>query len=46
MAGQVEIQVRPEDADRARRLLERLDEGEDEATEDEEEEDEDEPPAE
>ncbi|RPJ81987.1 MAG: DUF2007 domain-containing protein [Acidobacteria bacterium] len=27
MAGQVEIQVRPEDADRARQLLTRLDEG-------------------
>ncbi len=41
MAGQVEIQVRPEDADRARQLLERLDEGEDEELVDEEE-----PPAE
>jgi len=28
MAGQVEIQVRPEDAERARQILERLDEGE------------------
>ncbi len=41
MAGQVEIQVRPEDADRARQLLERLDEGE-EGKEDEEVEDEEE----
>lgn len=38
MAGQVEIQVRPEDADRARELLERLDEAEEEEVEDEEEE--------
>ncbi len=36
MAGQVEIQVRPEDADRARQLLERLDEGEAEELADEE----------
>ncbi len=41
MAGQVEIQVRPEDAERARQLLERLDEGDDEELVDEEE-----PPAE
>ncbi len=40
MAGQVEIQVRPEDADRARQLLERLDEGEDEGEDEEEEEEE------
>ncbi len=41
MAGQVEIQVRPEDAERARQLLERLDEGDDEELVDE-----GEPPAE
>lgn len=35
MAGQVEIQVRPEDADRARQLLERLDEDENEELTDE-----------
>jgi hypothetical protein len=35
MAGQVEIQVRPEDAERARQILERLDEGEEEEMTDE-----------
>jgi hypothetical protein len=39
MVGQVEIQVRPEDAERAHQLLARLDEGEgEEVTDDEEEE--------